>query len=162
MNPFNQVVVGALPFVPRSVVRYFANRYIAGDSIADAVRCVREINADGKMATLDVLGEDVLSKEEVIGARDENIRVLKTIARDEIDSNLSIKLTSLGLKFGLQFCAENVEAILKVAHDLGNFVRFDMEDSTCTSDTIGIFTGLQTSASCCSHTCAVPRRMPAN
>lgn len=143
MNLFNQLVVGTLPHIPRSVVRYFANRYIAGDSISDAVRCVREINREGKMATLDVLGEDVFSEEEVIAARDENIRVLNTIATEKIDSNLSIKLTSLGLKFGRSFCRENVRAVLSAAAKHGNFVRYDMEDSTCTSDTIDIFRELQ-------------------
>ena len=143
MNLFNQMVVGTLPLIPRSIVRFFAGRYIAGDSIADAVRCVREINADGKMATIDVLGEDIRTKEETTAAREENIRVLRTIAEEKIDSNLSIKLTSLGLKFGKEFCAGNVEGILKAAEQYGNFVRFDMEDSTCTSDTIDIFLGLQ-------------------
>lgn len=143
MNLFNKVVVGTLPLVPRSIVRYFANRYIAGESIQDAARCVREISADGKMATLDVLGEDIHTKEEAIEARTQNIRVLETIAAEKLNSNLSIKLTSLGLKLGKEFCAENVREILMAAKKFENFVRVDMEDSTCTSDTIDIFLRLQ-------------------
>jgi proline dehydrogenase len=143
MNLFNKVVVGTLPLVPRSIVRYFASRYIAGDSIEDAVRCVREISADGKMATLDVLGEDIHTKEEAVEAREQNIRVLRAIDDGKLNSNLSIKLTSLGLKLGKEFCAENVREILREAQRFDNFVRVDMEDSTCTSDTIEIFLRLQ-------------------
>jgi len=143
MNLFNRVVVGALPLVPRSIVRYFASRYIAGDSLQDAVRCVTEVSSDGKMATLDVLGEDIHTKEEAIEARDQNIQVLQTIASEKLNSNLSIKLTGLGLKLGKEFCAGNVREILREAGRCNNFVRVDMEDSTCTSDTIEIFLGLQ-------------------
>ena len=143
MNLFNKLVVGTLPLVPRSIVRYFASRYIAGDSIEDAIRCVRDINSDGKLATLDVLGEDIHTKEEAIGAREQNILLLRAIADEKVNSNLSIKLTSLGLKLGKEFCAENVREILREAKRHDNFVRVDMEDSTCTSDTIDIFLRLQ-------------------
>jgi proline dehydrogenase len=65
--------------------------------------------------------------------------VLHAIAKEKLDSNLSIKLTSLGLKIDKQFCVENVRDILKVALDNGNFVRIDMEDSSCTTDTLDVF-----------------------
>jgi proline dehydrogenase len=143
MNFFNKVVVGTLPLVPRSIVRYFASRYIAGESIEDAVRCVREIGADGKLATVDVLGEDIHTREEAVDARKQNIRVLQTIAAERLNCNLSIKLTGLGLKLGKEFCADNVREILREAQRHDNFVRVDMEDSTCTSDTIEIFLLLQ-------------------
>jgi proline dehydrogenase len=88
---------------------------------------------------MDVLGEDVIHKEDAIRSRQQSIEVLHTIAREAMDSNLSIKLTSLGLKLGVDFCTENVREILLEAHRYGNFVRFDMEDSGCTTDTIAIF-----------------------
>jgi len=143
MNFLNRVVVGTLPFVPRPVVRYYSSRYMAGETIDEAVCCVRQLNKEGKLATLDVLGEDITSTDEAILAREQNIQVLHAIARENIDSNLSIKLTSLGLKLGKEFCLENVREILKVARQHNNFVRFDMEDSSCTSDTIEIFRNLQ-------------------
>jgi proline dehydrogenase len=121
------------------MVRYFAGRYIAGETIQDAVNTVRALNAEGVCATLDVLGEDITRRDEAVTSREQSNEVLRTIAREKLDSNLSIKLTSLGLKLDRQFCTENVREILKVALGLNIFVRFDMEDSTCTTDTIGIF-----------------------
>jgi proline dehydrogenase len=139
MNIINKVVVKSLPFVPKSLVRYFANRYIAGETLADAVRCVRQINSEGACATLDVLGEDIFTKEEAVESRRGSIEVLQAITKEKLDSNLSIKLTSLGLKLDKDFTTENVREILKVASQNNIFVRFDMEDSTCTTDTIDVF-----------------------
>jgi proline dehydrogenase len=139
MSLFNKLVVRTLPFVPRSLVRVFASRYIAGETLNDAIACVRQINREGACATLDVLGEDVTVEAEAIESRRRSIEVLHAITREKIDSNLSIKLTSLGLKLNKEFCAENVREILKAAAQENIFVRFDMEDSTCTSDTIDIF-----------------------
>lgn len=139
MSFFNKLVVKSLPFVPKPIVRKFANRYIAGETLADAVRCVRQINSEGACATLDVLGEDIFTKEEAVESRKASIEVLQTITKERLDSNLSIKLTSLGLKLDKDFTTENVREILKVAARENIFVRFDMEDSTCTTDTIDVF-----------------------
>ncbi len=143
MNVLNKLVVAALPAVPKSIVRHFAGRYIAGETLAEAVRCVRQLNGEGVCATLDVLGEDITNQDEAAHSRNQSIEVLHAIAREKLDSNLSIKITSLGLKLGKDICTENIREILKVAAKYGTFVRFDMEDSTCTSDTIGIFQTLQ-------------------
>jgi len=143
MNSLNKLVVATLPFVPKLVVRHFAGRYIAGEALSDAVTCVRRLNSEGVCATLDVLGEDITTEEEAIVSRNQSIEVLHKVARGKLDSNLSIKLSSLGLKLGTDFCTRNVREILKVAAGYGNFVRFDMEDSSCTSDTISIFQTLQ-------------------
>lgn len=139
MSLFNKLVVKSLPLVPRAIVRTFANRYIAGETLDEAIRCVRQINNEGACATLDVLGEDVFTQEEAIASRKQSIEVLQAITREEVDSNLSIKLTSLGLKLNREFCTENVREILKAAAQENIFVRFDMEDSSCTTDTIDIF-----------------------
>jgi proline dehydrogenase len=145
MNFINKLVVATLPAVPKIVVRRFAGRYIAGETLEDAVRTVRQLNGEGVCATLDVLGEDIFNKEDAVASRNQSIEVLHAIAKYKLDSNLSIKLTSLGLKLGTELCAENVREILKVAASYGTFVRFDMEDSTCTTDTISIFRTLQKS-----------------
>ncbi len=142
MHLLNKLVVTTIPLVPRPIVRYFAGRYIAGETLQDAVRTVRELNAEGVAATLDVLGEDITKREEALASRGSSIEVLRTIVKEKLDANLSIKLTSLGLKLDQTFCRENVREILKLGSDLGIFVRFDMEDSTCTSDTIESFRAL--------------------
>jgi proline dehydrogenase len=149
MHLLNRLVVATIPLVPRPIVRYFAGRYIAGETIQDAIRTVRQLNTEGACATLDVLGEDITTREEAVASRNQSNEVLHTIAREKLDSNLSIKLTSLGLKMDKSFCAENVREILKVAAGYGTFVRFDMEDSSATTDTIDIFKSLQREFSNC-------------
>jgi proline dehydrogenase len=139
MHLLNKAVVASIPLIPRRVVRFFASRYIAGETLADAVKTVRHLNAENVCSTLDVLGEDIFTREEAIVSRNRSIEVLQAIDREKLDSNLSIKLTSLGLKLDRNFCEENVREILKVAQSFGNFVRIDMEDHTCTSDTIAVF-----------------------
>jgi proline dehydrogenase len=143
MHLLNKLVVATIPAVPKPIVRHFAGRYIAGENIADAIECVRQLNGEGVCATLDVLGEDITNKEEAVASRIQSIEVLHAITRERLDSNLSIKLTSLGLKLGRDFCADNAREILKVARQYDIFVRFDMEDSSCTGDTISIFLQLQ-------------------
>ncbi len=139
MNFINRLVVASLPAVPKPIVRHFANRYIAGESLADAVRTVRQLNSLGMRATLDVLGEDISQQEEALASRDNSIRVLRTITKERLDANLSVKLTSLGLKLDKAFCTDNVAAIVRAAAEENIFVRLDMEDSSCTSDTIDIY-----------------------
>ena len=143
MNVLNKLIVATLPAIPKPIVRQFANRYIAGDSIRDAVRVVKELNAQGLMTTLDVLGEDIHQREEAFAARDKILEALEAISRERLDSNVSVKLTQLGLKLDRQFCLENATHIVQRAQELNNFVRVDIEDSTCTDDTIWVYRELR-------------------
>jgi proline dehydrogenase len=139
MNIFNQLIVSLLPLTPKSIVARFAKPYIAGEDLADAIRTVKALNAGKASATVDVLGEDITTREEAIAAREECKRVLAAIANSALDSNISVKLTQLGLKIDTAFCQSNVEEILEAAKAQNNFVRIDMEDHTCTDDTLKIF-----------------------
>ena len=143
MNVLNKLIVATLPAIPKPIVRKFANRYIAGDSIQDAVRVVKELNSQGMMATLDVLGEDIHQREEAFAARDKIVEVLDAISREHLDSNISIKLTQVGLKLDRQFCFENTRHIVQRAKDRNNFVRVDIEDSTCTDNTLWVYRELR-------------------
>ena len=139
MDWLNRLVVLALPLVPKALVRRVSSRYIAGDSITDAVRTVRELNRRGMMATLDLLGEFITLREEATATADEYLHALETIDREKLDSNISIKLTAFGLKLDFNFCVENVRRVVARAQELGNFVRIDMEDSSCTDDTLRLY-----------------------
>ena len=139
MNALNRLIVSTLPAVPKSIVRKFASRYIAGEEISDAVKVVKSLNAHGIMATLDVLGEDIRRKEEAIAARDKILEVFRAIEQESLDSNVSIKLSQLGLKLDKDFCLENVRQIVATARAMKNFVRIDMEDSSVTDDTIWVY-----------------------
>ena len=143
MDFLNKLVVATLPAIPKPIVRYFANRYIAGEEIRDAVRVMKELNARGMMATLDVLGEDIHQREEAIAARSKIIEALRAIAEEQLDSNVSIKLTQMGLKLDRSFCLDNARTIVAMAKELKNIIRIDMEDSSCTDDTIWIYRELR-------------------
>lgn len=134
----DRVVVGLMPAVPKPIVRHFSRPYIAGAKIEDAVRQVRELNAGGAMATLDILGEHISLPAEADRARDGYLSLLDTITAEKLDSNVSVKLTQLGMKFGLEECLVRIDAVVTKAESLGVFVRLDMEDSSCTDDTLEI------------------------
>jgi proline dehydrogenase len=139
----DRAIVRTLPAVPRPVVRRLSSRYIAGPTLADARAAVRALNAEGKDATLDVLGEEVALQEEARAARDEYRRALETIADDGLESNISVKLTALGLKLDPGLCRANLVQLVEDAAARNNFVRIDMEDSTTTSETLDLYRGLR-------------------
>lgn len=143
MSVINRLIAGALPAVPKGVVRKVSARYIAGDGLPDAVAAVAELNRSGAMATLDVLGEHIERLEEATATADAYREALKEIAARQLDCNVSVKLTALGLKLDKDFCLETTDALVKEAARHRNFVRIDMEDSSCTTDTIEIYRKLR-------------------
>ena len=138
MRWLDKVVVEALPLVPRPVVRRVSARYIAGERLEDAVRVVRHLNGQGMSATLDVLGEFVTTAAEARRAAAAYHEALEAIEREKLDSNVSLKLTQMGLKIDLDLCVELTGTIVESARRRGNFVRIDMEDSTCTDPTLEV------------------------
>jgi proline dehydrogenase len=143
MSVLNRLLVGTLPLVPRFIVGQVAARYVAGSTLNDALGVVRELNQRGAMATIDLLGEEVSERDKALAAVDEYLRVFAAIQERGLDSNVSIKLTMLGLKIDEGFCRDNVERIAAAAAARGNFVRIDMEDHTCTDATLRIYRELQ-------------------
>lgn len=142
LSAFDRVLVAGLPVVPKSIVYRFARPYVAGETLEQAVAKVRELNDRGAMATLDVLGEEVADRARAEAFTEECLRVLETIERERIDSNLSIKPTMFGLGIDQAFCRDNVERIVAAARERGNFVRIDMEDATTTDATLRIYRDL--------------------
>jgi proline dehydrogenase len=139
----DRAIVRVLPAVPRPVVKRLSSRYIAGTTLAEASEVVRELNTQGKEATLDVLGEEVTLHEEATGLRDAYRRALDTIDEDGLRSNVSVKLTALGLKLDVGLCRSNLIALVEEAAPFGNFVRIDTEDSSTTSETLALYRGLR-------------------
>ena len=139
----DRAIVRFLPAVPKPVVRIISNRYIAGSELGDATRAVQKLNAEGKLATIDVLGEEIANEEEtrVIARAYED--VLAEIARAGLDSNISVKLTGLGLELDYDLCHVNLERVAREARDRDNFVRIDMEDSTTTDATLRLYRTLR-------------------
>jgi proline dehydrogenase len=143
VNLIDQAVVGLLPLVPRPIVRRFSSRYIAGDDLEAAVRCIRQLNARRLMATVDVLGEFINRLDEADATAAEYERVLAAIETGGLDSNISIKLTALGLLLDREHCYRLVERLVVAAAARRNFVRIDMEDSACTSVTLDCYRRLR-------------------
>jgi proline dehydrogenase len=139
----DRAIVRVLPAVPKPVVKKLSDRYIAGPELADACRVVRRLNGEGEMATLDVLGEEITGRDEAVALLEAYEHVIDTIESEKLNSNVSVKLTGLGLKLDLDFCRDNITALVRHAAEHGNFVRIDMEDSTTTSDTLALYRGLR-------------------
>jgi proline dehydrogenase len=139
----DRAIVRLLPAVPKPVVQLFSARYIAGATLHDAVRVVRRLNAEGKLATIDVLGEDVHNPDEAQAIVQAYLDVLDTIAEERLDSNVSVKPTALGLDVSAELCRDNLEILVHRARSYENFVRIDMEDSSTTDETLRIYRELR-------------------
>ncbi|GAK38325.1 proline dehydrogenase [Paenibacillus urinalis] len=124
-------------------LRFGASRFVAGITIHDAVQSVRSLNRDGRVATLDHLGEFISTREEALESAKMCIETLEAIADSGIKSNLSLKMTSLGLDIDKQLCMDNMNQILECAQRYNNFVRIDMEDYAHCEVSIDIYRDLR-------------------
>ncbi len=143
MNLLDRTIAGLLPIVPRPIVRRFSARYIAGDNLESALATVRDLNGRGMMVTLDVLGEFITRSEEATATAMAYDEALTAIHSGSYDSNISIKLTSFGLHVDPDLCHRLVENLVIRAAECGNFIRIDMEDSGCTTDTLNLYRRLR-------------------
>lgn len=143
MSAIHSILARSLPLVPKPLVRRVSRRYIAGENLAAAIEAVRALNAEGLMATLDVLGESVTDRPLVDAAARDYADALKAIRTDRLDSNISIKPTQFGLKIDFDLCFDKVRSLVIQAQESGNFVRIDMEDSSCTSATLDLYRRLR-------------------
>jgi proline dehydrogenase len=139
----DRAIVSVLPAVPRPVVKKLSRRYIAGSTLVEACRVVGGLNEEGKMATIDVLGEEITGREEATALLAEYEDVFETIERERLDSNISVKLTGLGLNLDHEFCRDNIAELVREAAKRDNFVRIDMEDSSTTTETLELYRELR-------------------
>jgi proline dehydrogenase len=139
MSLFDTLVKYGMPFVPKTIVGRVARRYVAGDTLDDAVQTLRALNDEGAMGTVDILGEEVREPVKANAAVEEYLRLLDRIEDEKLDANISIKPTMLGLNIDQSLCEENLLRIVARAAQFNNFVRIDMEDHTCTDNTIRLF-----------------------
>ena len=143
MSILDSALVRLLPAVPKPVVQMFSSRYIAGETLSDAVWCVHDLNTTGAMATLDVLGEEITREEETRAIAQAYRDVFVAIDEAALDSNVSVKLTALGLHLSYDLCRENLLEVVRTAAGFGNFVRIDMEDSSTTDETLRLYRELR-------------------
>jgi proline dehydrogenase len=122
-----------------SIAWRVASRFVAGVTVAEAIRAIRELNENCINATLDQLGEHTSTVEEADRATDDIIRVLDEIDKSGVRANVSIKLTQIGMGLDEEICRQNLARILEQVKKHGNFLRIDMEDTPYTDTTLAIF-----------------------
>ena len=131
-------LVNSLPVAQRA-----ARRFVAGETIDDAVKVTRELNSKGMHVTLNYLGESVSNTYEAMDARDEILRLLSRISEEELDATVSIKPSQLGLKLDEQLALDNLRLLLERAQALNNKIRIDMEESAVVDTTLDIYHALR-------------------
>ena len=143
MTLLDRAIARTLSAVPKPIVRRVANRYIAGETVDDALRVVTSLNERGIRATLDILGEHIHNLDQARRAVSGYAGLLDAIGQRKLDANISIKLTQLGLKVDSATCFDLAQEVVRHANELKNFVRIDMEDSSCTTETLAIYRRLR-------------------
>lgn len=136
MGMIDRAIADSVPVIPRAVVRRIAGRYMAGEELDEAVATIRELNREGCVATVDVLGESTESEGDAAKKLDQYKRVLDALDEHDLASGISVKLTGLGLDLDEKLCWRNFEEIVVYAGGKGRFVRVDMEDSPYTAVTL--------------------------
>jgi proline dehydrogenase len=139
----NHAIARVLPVVPRPVVRRISSRYIAGPDLDDATYTVRQLNTRRKLATIDVLGEEITNEDVTYVIARAYEDVLAEIDRRHLDSNISVKPTALGLVLDFELCKRHLQQLVHRARVRDNFVRIDMEDATTTDATLAMYRELR-------------------
>lgn len=143
MSLFNYAVSKTIMHVPKPIVSHFAKGYIAGSTLADAVRVSRDLNHQNMMTTIDILGEFITRIDQAVAFKDAGLEILRTIEREKLDANLSIKPTQMGLLLDKERCFELIQELVSEAKQLNNFIRIDMEDIETTDATLEVFNRLR-------------------
>ncbi len=139
----NRMIAGILPYMPKKLVWIFSKKYISGENMSDAMRESVRLNAEGCSVTLDVLGEHINMLSEAESFKTQYIEVIEQFSSRKILGNISLKPSMFGLLLDKEVCYSNIRDILQVAVKYDNFIRIDMEDSTCTDDEIALYNRLR-------------------
>lgn len=144
MSLFDRAVSLTLPLVPKPIVRRFSSRYIAGSKLDDALKVVSDLHRQGAMVTMDILGEFISTRDEATTNTEDYLALLQRIHDERLqETNVSVKLSALGLLLDEKLCLENMRRVLQAVSKTGNFIRIDMEDSPCTTATLAIHQALR-------------------
>jgi proline dehydrogenase len=144
MGYIDSFISFTLPIVPKSLVGYFSRRYIAGESVDEALEAARNLKRQGAMATMDILGEFIESLEEADANTDQYLDLIRRIHQEQlVETNVSVKLSALGLLLDEEACLANLRRLMEAIRETGNFLRIDMEDSPCTDSTLRLYTTLR-------------------
>ncbi|SVB64641.1 uncharacterized protein METZ01_LOCUS217495 [marine metagenome] len=135
----NSFLTSTFPLLPRWIAKLFAKPYVAGETEDEAVTHIKALNDRGFAATVDILGEHVLTTDEARDITNQYCHIYDRIFSESLDCNISIKPTHIGLNISLAEAMANTTAILKKAREHGNFLRIDMENSPFTDQTFELY-----------------------
>lgn len=136
MGVVDRAIANSVSVIPRPIVRKISGRYIAGECLDEAVETIRDLDREGCVATVDVLGESTGSERAVAGNLEQYKQVLDALEEHGFESGISVKLTGLGLDLDQDLCRRNLEELIEYAAARNRFVRVDMEDSSYISVTL--------------------------
>jgi len=140
MGLFDRLVSLTLPIVPKPIVGYFSRRYIAGENLDQAFAVSRQLLDRNALVTMDILGEFIEELSEADTNTAQYVDLIRQVARAGLpDTNVSVKLTALGLQLDKAACLANLRKLMDAIRETGNFLRIDMEDSPCTDDTLELY-----------------------
>jgi len=140
---FNKFIASILPYFPKSFVWLFSKRYIAGKTVEDAIKASKDLNSQGIMVTIDILGEFIKNLSEAETNKKEYIELIERVEKEKINGNYSVKPTMFGLLLDKEACYQHIREVVAVAAKHNNFIRIDMEDSPCTDMEIEIYRRLK-------------------
>ena len=136
MSIINQIILFIATKLPKSFVKIFAGRYVAGEAAQGAIQTAKKLNKNGFAVTLDILGEHVKTKEEANFITEEYVQLFKLIQENNVDGNISIKPSHIGLDISVEEFEKNLTKLIDTAKNTDNFLRIDMESSAVTDQTI--------------------------
>jgi len=140
---FNKIITWMIPFMPKKLVWIFSKKYIAGETIDDAIKVSRNLNSNGIKITIDLLGEFITNLDQAAENKKAYLAIIERVQQENIDGNYSLKPTSFGLLLDKEICYGHIREIVAKAVSFCNFVRIDMEDSPCTDLEIALFRKLK-------------------
>lgn len=140
---FNKLIASLLPYMPKSFVWLFSKRYIAGKTIEDAIKASKDLNSQGIMVTIDLLGEFITRIKQAEENKNTYLNIIDTVEKHDIDGNYSLKPTMFGLLIDAELCYKYIREIVAKAASYNNFIRVDMEDSQCVDLELDLFRKLK-------------------
>ncbi len=140
---FNEMIASVLPYMPKKLVWIFSKQYIAGETLDEALANAKQLNAEGVLTTIDILGEFITTLDEAQANKEEYLHVIEEAEKAGIQGNYSVKPTFFGLLLDKDVAYKHIREVVAKAASYNNFIRIDMEDSPCTDREIEMFRKLK-------------------
>ncbi len=135
----NKLIAGMLPYFPKKFIWIFSKKYIAGETLKQSIEVIKDLNKNGACATIDLLGEFIKELSEAETNKQAYLNIIEETEKHQLDTNYSVKPTMFGLLLDKEVCYNHIREIVAKAASYNNFIRIDMEDSSCVDMEIEIY-----------------------